>query len=101
MGIILLGEFLVLISNWPAIGMESPVNEASNTKAIGAVLYTDYLIPFQLSGMVLLVAMIGAIVLTHRRRAGVRRQSVHDQVTRDRADVIRMTNPVSGQGVEL
>jgi NADH-quinone oxidoreductase subunit J len=57
--------------------------ELDNTKSIGMVLYTDFIYPFQLSGVILLVAMIGAIILTHRKRKGVRKQNISEQVNRD------------------
>ena len=62
----------------------------SNTHAIGQVLYTDYILPFQVSGLILLVSMIGAIVLTHRVRTGVRRQNISDQVNRRVEDVLEL-----------
>jgi NADH-quinone oxidoreductase subunit J len=60
----------------------TPGGSVSNTAAIGRILYTDYLLLFQLSGLVLLVAMMGAIVLTHRTRPGTRRQNIDAQVSR-------------------
>jgi NADH-quinone oxidoreductase subunit J len=69
-----------------------------NAQAIGLVLYTKYALLFQLAGLVLLVAMIGAIVLTFRRRPGVRRQSVVTQLSRTRAESIEMKTLKPGQG---
>ncbi len=69
-----------------------------NTQAIGNVLYTDFIYPFQVSGLILLVAMIGAIVLTHRTRPGVRRQKIASQVARKRSDAIEIVKVQSGQG---
>ena len=80
----------------------SPIPDAadiSNAHAIGRVLYTDYLIAFQLSGIILLVAMIGAIVLTHRQRAGVKRQSVQKQMLRTRAESVGLVNVKPGEGI--
>jgi NADH-quinone oxidoreductase subunit J len=73
--------------------------ETSNIEAIGRVLYTDYIYFFQAAGIVLLIAMIGAIVLTLRHKPGVRRQKVHDQVTRDAKTAIEIKGAVSGAGV--
>ena len=71
----------------------------TNAEAIGRVLYTDYIYFFQAAGMVLLVAMIGAIVLTLRHKPGVRRQVIMDQVLRSPASGMRMSNPKSGEGI--
>jgi NADH-quinone oxidoreductase subunit J len=72
-----------------------------NIKAIGTLLYTRYLFIFEGAGLVLLVAMIGAIVLTHRARGGVRQQKVSRQNQRRPQDATRNTRPAVGQGVEL
>jgi NADH-quinone oxidoreductase subunit J len=69
-----------------------------NTQAIGSVLYTDYIYPFQVSGLILLVAMIGAIVLTHRTREGVRRQRIPAQIARKRSDAVELVKVKPGQG---
>ena len=71
----------------------------TNAEAIGRVLYTDYVYIFQAAGVVLLVAMIGAIVLTLRHKPHVRRQVIADQVGRDRKKAVAMTQPVTGQGM--
>ncbi len=71
----------------------------TNTEALGRILYTDYFYPFQISGMILLVAMIGAIVLTHRVRPDVRRQKVSDQVARKASDVVCAVRITPGTGV--
>jgi NADH-quinone oxidoreductase subunit J len=71
----------------------------SNTAAIGVLLYTRYVYAFQASGMVLLVAMIGAIVLTHRAREGVRHQKIGQQVGRSRAKTVELVKVRPGQGV--
>ena len=73
--------------------------QISNTEAIGRVLYTDYIHLFQLAGVVLLVAMIGAIVLTLRQRPGVKKQKIAKQVMRKRSEGVALTNPKPGQGV--
>ena len=74
---------------------------ASNIEAIGALLYTRYLFLFEASGVILLVAMIGAIVLTHRERSGVRAQKISAQVARRPEDATVNTRPAVGEGVQL
>ncbi len=76
-------------------------DDVPNIEAIGNLLYTRYLFVFEGAGFVLLVAMIGAIVLTHRERSGVRPQNVSRQVSRRPQDAVRKTQPGVGQGVEL
>jgi NADH-quinone oxidoreductase subunit J len=73
----------------------------SNTEAIGRIIYTDYVYLFQGAGLILLVAMIGAIVLTHRQRAGVKRQNILRQVTRQPADAFETVNAKSGEGLDV
>lgn len=75
-----------------------PIDVMSNTHAIGHILYTDYFYLFQAAGMVLLVAMIGAIVLTHRQRPGVRKQKVVNQMDRHAADTLEIVKVETGQG---
>ena len=75
------------------------MDHVTNARAIGLVLYTDYLVAFQISGIILLVAMMGAIVLTHRHRLGVRRQKIAKQMARTRAESVMLTNPKSGEGI--
>jgi NADH-quinone oxidoreductase subunit J len=85
-----------------ALGSPKPNTAGlTNAESIGLVLYTDYILVFQLAGMVLFVAMIGAIVLTLRHRQNIKRQSVSAQVARSRATGVAMTNPETGKGVEL
>jgi NADH-quinone oxidoreductase subunit J len=74
---------------------------ASNIQAVGELLYTRYIFLFESAGIVLLVAMVGAIVLTHRKRAGVRPQNIASQVRRRPEEATRNTQPVVGEGVEL
>ena len=76
------------------------VNEVSNTRALGRILYTDYVYLFQLAGLILLVAMIGAIALTLRKRENVRRQSIASQIERTRADSIEVVSVPSNTGVK-
>ena len=71
-----------------------------NTKALGQVIYTDYIYLFQLAGLILLVAMIGAIALTLRKRSGVRKQVIADQNSRTRADTVKLAKVETGAGVK-
>jgi NADH-quinone oxidoreductase subunit J len=106
-GVILLVEMVVIVGGWSmtdgiATAITSPtppLNEITNTDAIGRVLYTDYFFLFQLAGLILLVAMVGAIVLTHRKREGVKKQNIHDQVTRRRSDAYEAIDVKPGQGI--
>ena len=75
--------------------------DLTNTQSLGSVIYTDYIHLFQLSGMVLLVAMIGAIVLTFRQRSGVKRQSYFKQISRDRKDGIELVDVENNKGVKI
>ncbi|MDC3175374.1 NADH-quinone oxidoreductase subunit J [Candidatus Pelagibacter sp.] len=75
--------------------------KVSNTHSLGQVLYTDYIHVFQISGMILLVAMIGAIVLTFRKRAGVKTQSYIKQISRERSDGVSVLNVESNKGVKI
>ena len=78
----------------------SPVLEGvSNTTALGMLIYTKYIYPFQLAGVILLVAMIGAIVLTNRTRDGVRKQSIAKQIERNRQTSVEIVKVQSGKGV--
>ena len=73
----------------------------TNTHSIGSVLYTDYIHVFQLSGMILLVAMIGAIVLTFRQRPGLKRQSYFNQISRERDDAVQLIDAETNKGVNV
>ena len=73
----------------------------TNTHAIGNILYTDYIHLFQLSGMILLVAMIGAIVLTYRKRSGIKRQSYLSQISREKSEGVSLVDVKSNQGVKI
>jgi NADH-quinone oxidoreductase subunit J len=74
--------------------------DVTNAEAIGRVLYTDYVYFFQAAGLVLLVAMIGAIVLTLRHKPGVKRQVIMNQVLRTPATGMKLVNPKSGEGID-
>ena len=99
-------ELIIVIGGWkykPDLVSSMSLNidsGISNTHAIGYVLYTDYIHIFQLSGMILLVAMIGAIVLTFRQRAGVKRQSYFSQISRERSDGVELIDVPSNKGVK-
>lgn len=85
-----------------ATALQMPINPSfSNAHALGLVLYTDYFLIFQLAGLILLVAMIGAIVLTLRQRPGVRRQKANHQLRRQAAQTVTLKNVESGKGVNL
>ena len=75
-----------------------PPDQVTNTHALGQIIYTDYIYLFQASGLVLLIAMIGAIVLTLRHRPGVRRQKISVQVSRRREDVVEVRDISTGSG---
>ena len=74
---------------------------STNTHSIGSVLYTDYIHIFQLSGMILLVAMIGAIILTFRQRSGLKRQSYFSQISREKSDGVQLVDVESNKGVNV
>jgi len=106
-GMILLIELFFVLGAWafaPDVEFRAraPVSaapDATNTEALGRLLYTDYVYLFQASGLVLLVAMIGAIVLTLRQREGVRRQRVAEQVYRSREAVVQVRSVEKGTGI--
>ena len=99
-------ELIIVIGGWKykpdlVSSMSLNINSSiSNTHAIGYVLYTDYIHIFQLSGMILLVAMIGAIVLTFRKRSGVKKQSYFSQISREKTDGVELIDVPSNQGVK-
>jgi NADH-quinone oxidoreductase subunit J len=104
-GLVLLAELVLFVtSHWafspaasPSRGAPTP-DHISNTEAIGRILYTDYIYYFQIAGLVLLVAMIGAIVLTLRHRPGVRRQNIGRQNARTMAESMTVVDVKPGQG---
>jgi NADH-quinone oxidoreductase subunit J len=104
-GFILLAELVLVIGSWvvaPGVPRAVAVSAAggvplTNTRALGDILYTRYLLAFQMAGLILLVAMVGAIVLTLRHRADVRRQSIPAQLARTRAETVEIVKvPVGG-----
>ncbi len=104
-GAIVLAELLLVGSTWvitPQVtkSITAPIPSGiSNTQAIGLVLYTKYIHYFQLAGMVLLVAMVGAIVLTLRHKANVKRQNISAQNARTKATAMKVVKVVPGQGL--
>ena len=100
-------ELIIVVGGWkykPELSEPNTTqlsNEISNTHSLGQVLYTDYVHVFQISGMILLVAMIGAIVLTYRRRAGVKTQSYLKQISRERSEGIDVLEVSSNKGVKI
>ena len=105
--IIIFFELIIVIGGWkykPDLfnqGNLSIVNDVSNTHSLGLVLYTDYIHIFQISGMILLIAMIGAIVLTFRQREGVKTQSYIKQISRERAEGVEVVEVVSNKGIKI
>lgn len=105
-GIVLLAEILLVVGAWTIGGgtprvVAAPIpTDVSNTEAIGLVLYTKYIYYFQASGLVLLVAMIGAIVLTLRHKEGVKRQNISEQVARTPETAIEVVKVRPGQGLQ-
>ncbi len=104
-GVVLLAELLLVLGAWvigPTVpkAITSPIpTDITNTEALGRVLYTKYIYYFQAAGLVLLVAMVGAIVLTLRHKSGVKRQNIADQVARTRDTAIEVVKVQPGQGL--
>jgi NADH-quinone oxidoreductase subunit J len=104
LGLVLFAEFLAVLGAWtfaggaPAVRAVPLPEGVTNTEALGRILYTDYIFYFQTAGVILLVAMIGAIVLTLRQRPGVKRQSIARQVAREPAAAIELRDVKPGQG---
>jgi|TARA_Y100000816_G_scaffold144554_1_gene102526 NADH-quinone oxidoreductase subunit J len=99
-------ELIIVIGGWkykPDLFETSNLitNEMSNTHSLGQVLYTDYIHIFQISGMILLIAMIGAIVLTFRQREGVKKQSYLKQISRERSEGVEVLEVASNKGVKI
>ena len=105
--LIIFFELIIVIGGWkfkPDLVTSASLlvdQNVTNTHSIGSVLYTDYIHVFQLSGMILLVAMIGAIVLTFRHRPGLKRQSYFDQISRERVDAVQLIDVESNKGVKI
>ncbi len=100
-------EIIIVIGGWKYKPEIFDINNSlantsvSNTHSLGQILYTDYIHIFQISGMILLVAMIGAIVLTFRQRSGVKRQSYIKQISRERVEGVEVLEVQSNKGVKI
>ena len=100
-------ELLIVIGGWkykPNLFNSKDLeisNKISNTHSLGEILYTDYIHVFQISGMILLIAMIGAIVLTYRQREGVKKQSYIKQISRERSEGVEVLEVSSNKGVKI
>tara|TARA_B100001121_G_scaffold301773_1_gene313275 strand:+ start:109 stop:738 length:630 start_codon:yes stop_codon:yes gene_type:complete len=99
-------ELIIVIGGWkykPDLFKSTNLisSEISNTHSLGQILYTDYIHIFQISGMILLIAMIGAIVLTFRQREGVKKQSYIKQISRERAEGVEIIEVASNKGVRI
>ena len=104
--LVLLAEIVIAVSatnSGPllAAAKAAPAASEPNIVALGNMLYTRFLVPFEIAGLILLVAMIGAIVLTHRSRGDSRGQNVSRQIARRPQDAVKNMNPASGEGVKL
>ncbi|MFL2886761.1 MAG: NADH-quinone oxidoreductase subunit J [Candidatus Pelagibacter sp.] len=105
--LIIFSELIIVIGGWkykPNLvdSINIKINsEITNTESIGNVIYTDYIHLFQLSGIILLVAMIGAIVLTFRERSGVKKQSYFKQISREKSDGVEVVEVESKKGVKI
>ena len=106
-GVIIFLELLVVIGGWKYKGTFVPLSatnlnlDISNTHALGNILYTKYIHLFQISGMILLVAMIGAITLTFSKRENIKRQSYFDQIQREKDSAVSLVEVESGKGIKL
>ena len=100
-------EIIIVIGGWKYKPEIFDINNSlantsvSNTHSLGQILYTDYIHVFQISGMILLVAMVGAIVLTFRQRSGLKRQSYIKQISRERAEGVDVLEVQSNKGVKI
>ena len=106
-GAVILLELIVVVGGWKYRDTFSETKflnfekDFTNTHAIGNVMYTEYIHLFQISGLILLLSMIGAIVLTYRKREGVKRQNYFTQVGREREDSVKLVEVESGKGINL
>ena len=100
-------ELIIVIGGWKykpdLFDLDNSISNSnlSNTHSIGQILYTDYIYIFQISGMILLVAMVGAIVLTYRKREGVKIQSYLKQISRERSDGVKVVEVETNKGVKI
>ena len=104
-GIIIFLELLVVVGGWKYKGTFTPLSftnlNSSNTHALGNILYTDYIHLFQISGMILLIAMVGAITLTFSKRENVKRQNYFSQIAREKESAVSLIDVESDKGVKL
>jgi NADH-quinone oxidoreductase subunit J len=106
-GLILMVELVLVVAGWSispdllktVTSPAPPIADMTNTEALGRILYTKYIYYFQAAGLILLVSMIGAIVLTLRHKPNVRRQNISDQVARGPATAIEVRDVKPGQGI--
>ena len=105
LALVLLSEVIVAVGAWkagPALGgREIPAAKIPNIVALGQLLYSRYLFAFELAGLILLVAMVGAIVLTHRRRGDTRTPRASSQLRRRPDEAVQLTHPRVGEGMKL
>lgn len=107
LAVALVAELFIAVGAWQAGAIDmsnriAPIDPAvPNIEALGLLLFSRYIYAFEVAGLILLVAMVGAIVLTHRQRGGVRKQNISDQISRRAKDATRNVKPPVGQGVEL
>ena len=100
-------ELIIVVGGWKykpeLLNKENTLimKDVTNTHSLGQVLYTDYIHIFQISGMILLIAMIGAIVLTYRQREGVKKQSYLKQISRERSEGVEVLEVASNKGVKI
>ena len=100
-------ELIIVVGGWKYkpdlynLNNNQNLDSISNTHSLGQVLYTDYIHVFQISGMILLIAMIGAIVLTFRKREGVKKQSYIKQISRERSEGVEVLEVSSNKGVKI
>ena len=106
-GVVIFLELIVVIGGWKfkenvLITSSLAANQdLTNTESLGNILYTDYVYLFQISGLILLVAMIGAIVLTYRKKEGIKRQNVFSQLSREKRDSVTLAKVKIGEGVKI
>ena len=106
-GVIIFLELLVVIGGWKYKGTFVSLSSANlsqnltNTQALGNILYTEYIHLFQISGMILLIAMIGAITLTYSKRENIKRQNYLDQIRREKASAVSLVEVESNKGIKL
>ena len=106
-GAVILLELIVIVGGWKYRDTFTETkflnfqSDFTNTHSIGNVMYTEYIHLFQISGMILLLSMVGAIVLTYRKREGVKKQSYFKQITREREDSVKLVDVEFDKGVKI